>query len=81
MMGFISVSGSSGRAVGPLVLARIYHESGPLGTFLTCIGLTAVGATILLIFFRRLIPYSAYIKKKKERLYVRFDQDNDPIST
>ena len=81
MMGFISVSGSAGRAVGPLVLARIYHEAGPFATYLTCIGLTAVGGTILLIFFRRLIPYSVYIKKKKKRLYVKFDQDNDPVST
>ena len=81
MMGFISVSGSGGHAVGPLVLARIYHEAGPRATFLTCIGLTAVGATILLIFFRRLIPYSVYIKKKNKKLYVKLDQDTDPISS
>ena len=76
MMGFISVSGSSGRAVGPLVLARVYHEAGPLATFLMCIGLTSVNLVILLVFCKRLIPYSAFVKKKTKKLYVRLDNDD-----
>ena len=78
MMGFISVSGSAGRAVGPLVLARIYHEAGPLVTFLVCIGLTALGTAILLVFFRRLVPYSVYVKKKDK---AKPGQNNDQAST
>lgn len=77
MMGFISVSGSSGRAVGPLALARLYEKGGPLATYSMCIGLTAVGIVILLVFFIRLIPYSEYVKKKNKKSYVRFDQDKD----
>ena len=76
MMGFISVSGSSGRAVGPLALAALYDKEGPLAAYLMCIALTVIGTIILLVFFTRLIPYSEYIKKKNKRLYVRLDNDN-----
>jgi len=76
-MGFISVAGSAGRAVGPLVLARVYHEEGPLATFLLCIGLTVIGTIILLIFIARLIPYSVYTKKKNKGLYVKLKLEDD----
>ena len=77
MMGFISVSGSSGRAVGPLALAALYDKEGPLAAYLLCIGLTAVGTVILLVFITRLIPYSAYIEKKNKKSYVRLANDDN----
>lgn len=75
-MGLISVAGSSGRAIGPLVLARVYHEAGPLATYLLCIGLSAVGIVILFVFFTRLVPYSEHVKKKNKKLFVKLDNDD-----
>ena len=79
MMGFITLSGSSARTIGPLIMAKIYDDAGPLATFSTCIGLLIIGTIVLLIFIMRLVPYSVYIKKKNKKLqlYVRLDHDDD----
>ncbi|XP_065886473.1 major facilitator superfamily domain-containing protein 8-like isoform X2 [Dysidea avara] len=81
MMGFISVSGSAGRSIGPLVLARLYHEEGPLATFLLCIGIVAVGIVTILVTFVRLVPYSVYSKKQNEKKYVLLNTEDEQAPT
>ena len=63
MMGLISAAGSAGRTVGPLLLANVYYEGGPRTTFLMCIGIISLALLILLIFYRRIVPYSVYCQK------------------
>jgi len=76
MMGFISVSGSAGRSIGPLVLARIYHEKGPMATFLLCIGIAALGIVIIVVFYIKLVPYSVYSKRQNKKTYVQLSTED-----
>lgn len=63
MMGLISAAGSAGRTVGPLILANVYYADGPRATFVMCIGIISLALVILLVFYKRIVPYSIYRQK------------------
>ena len=60
MMGYITMSGSLGRIVGPLLLAKVYSEEGPRITFIVAICVVFVGVLTAVAFYRRIVPYSVY---------------------
>ena len=60
MMGYITMSGSLGRVVGPLLLAKVYSEEGPRVTFIVAICFVFVGILTVVAFYRRIVPYSVY---------------------
>ena len=60
MMGFISAAGSAGRTAGPLLLANVYYNEGPRTTFIMCIGIISVALAILLVFYKRIVPFDVY---------------------
>lgn len=78
-MGYITMSGSLGRVVGPLLLAKVYSSEGPRVTFITSIIFVFLGLLVVIAFYRRLVPYSVYeaklklIKSKKTCSYFRVD--------
>ena len=57
MMGFLTGAGSLARGMGPLVITLLYQHEGPGITFATVIGLIGVSIIVLLIFYRKLVPY------------------------
>jgi len=59
-MGYITMSGSLGRIIGPLVLAEVYSEEGPRITFIVSISFVFLGILTLVAFYRRIVPYSVY---------------------
>ena len=59
-MGYITMSGSLGRIVGPLLLAKVYSEEGPRITFIISISFVFFGVLTVVAFYRRLLPYSVY---------------------
>ena len=63
MMGYLTLSGSSARVVGPLLLAKIYSEEGPQVTFILFICLVFFGVLMVVAFYRRMVPYSVYEAK------------------
>ena len=76
-MGFISAAGSAGRTAGPLLLANVYYSEGPRTTFIMCIGIICVALAILLVFYRRMIPYSLFRQKLTTRLKVLVNLNSD----
>ena len=60
MMGFLTISGSLARAVGPLLLAKVYSEEGPQLTFIVLICFVFFGVLMMVAFYRRMVPYSVY---------------------
>ena len=60
MMGFLTISGSSARIVGPLLLAKVYSEAGPQVTFILLICFVFFGVIMMVGFYRRIVPYSVY---------------------
>ena len=60
MMGCLTISGSSARVVGPLLLAMVYSEEGPQVTFLLFICFVFFGVLMVVAFYRRMVPYSVY---------------------
>ncbi|XP_065891984.1 major facilitator superfamily domain-containing protein 8-like isoform X2 [Dysidea avara] len=77
MMGFISAAGSAGRTAGPLLLANVYYTKGPRTTFIMCIGIISVALATLLIFYRRMIPYSTFRQKHSTRLKLLVNLNSD----
>ena len=63
MMGCLTISGSSARVVGPLLLAMVYSEEGPQVTFLLFICFVFFGVLMVVAFYRRMVPYSVYEAK------------------
>ena len=86
MMGYITMSGSLGRIVGPLLLAKVYSEEGPRLTFIVSISFVFFGVLTVVAFYRRIVPYSVYqsrlqsMNSKKynspNRVNVNTDQSN-----
>ena len=60
MMGYITMSGSLGRIVGPLLLAEVYSEEGPRITYIVSISFVFLGILTAVAFYRRIVPYSVY---------------------
>lgn len=81
MMGLMSAAGSGGRTVGPLLLANVYYEEGPRITFLMCIGITSLALIILLIYYRRIVPYSVYCQRKVKWKPSSINADSDVLDT
>jgi len=81
MMGLISAAGSGGRTVGPLLLANVYYKGGPRTTFLMCIGIISLGLVILLIFYRRIVPYSVYCEKIIASQSTSINTDSDVMNS
>ena len=63
MMGFLTISGSSARVVGPLLLAKVYSEEGPQVTFILFICFVFFGVLMVVAFYRRMVPHSVYEAK------------------
>ena len=63
MMGYLTISGSSARVVGPLLLAKVYSEEGPQVTFILFICFVFFGVLMVVAFYRRMVPYSVYETK------------------
>ena len=59
-MSYLTISGSSARVVGPLLLAKVYSEKGPQLTFLVSICFVFFGVLMVVAFYRRMVPYSVY---------------------
>ena len=59
-MAYITMSGSLGRIIGPLVLAKVYSEEGPIITFIVSISFVFFGILTIVAFYRRIVPYSVY---------------------
>ena len=79
-MGLISAAGSAGRTVGPLLLANVYYKGGPRTTFLMCIGIISLALIILLIFYRRIVPYSVHCQKLTKDIKVsNLNPDSDLV--
>ena len=75
MMGFISAAGSAGRTAGPLLLANVYYSEGPRTTFIMCIGIICVALAILLVFYRRIVPYDVYRLKVTAKTATSINSD------
>ena len=69
MMGYITMSGSLGRIVGPLLLAKVYSEEGPRITFIVSICFVFFGVLTVLAFYRRIVPYSVYQSRLQSMEY------------
>jgi len=76
-MGSISAAGSAGRTAGPLLLANVYYSEGPRITFIMCIGIISVALAILLVLYRRMIPYSVFRQKQTTRLKLLVNLNSD----
>ena len=63
MMGYLTMSGSSARVVGPLLLAKVYSEEGPQVTFILFTCFAFFGVLMVVAFYRRMVPYSVYETK------------------
>lgn len=63
MMSCLTLSGSGGRVVGPLLLAKVYSEEGPQVTFILFICFVFFGVLMVVAFYRRMVPYSVYDTK------------------
>ena len=59
-MGYITMSASLGRVVGPLLLAKVYSEEGPRITFIVSICFVVTGVFVIVAFYKRMVPYSVY---------------------
>ena len=82
MMGLISAGGSGGRTVGPLLLAQVYYEEGPRTIFLICIGIISLTLVIILILYRRIVPYSIYHQRKEMKWKSSsINTDSDVVDT
>ena len=57
MMGFLTSAGSLARGMGPLLITVLYQLKGPAIAFATVVGMVGVTIIVLLIFYRRLVPY------------------------
>ena len=64
-MGLISASGSLSRSIGPLMVGWIYNEYGTYWTFGFSLIATGVALILLLVSYRRLIPYHMYLEKTR----------------
>ena len=62
MMGCLTMSGSSARVVGPLLLAKVYSEEGPQVTFILFICFVFFGVLMVVAFYRRMVPYSVKVQ-------------------
>ena len=57
MMGFLTSAMSLARGLGPLVITLLYQHKGPVITFATLDAVVGVSIVVLLVFYRRLVPY------------------------
>ena len=57
MMGFLTAAGSLARAISPLLITLLYQHKGPAVTFATVVGVIGASIIVLLVFWRRLVPY------------------------
>ena len=76
MMGYITMSGSLGRIVGPLLLAKVYSEEGPRITFIVSISFVFFGILTVVAFYRRLVPYSVYQSRLKSANSKEYNSTN-----
>ena len=60
MMSVLTISGSSARVLGPLLLAKVYGEEGPILTIILCICFVIFGVLMVVAFYKRMVPYSVY---------------------
>ena len=64
-MSLFSVSGNISRIFGPALFTTLYSYYGPKSLFaLMDIGL-GFGLIIMIIIYKRLVPYKEYLKKNK----------------
>ena len=60
MMSVLTISGSSSRVVGTLLLTKVYSEEGSKLTFILSFCFILFGVTMVVAFYKRLVPYSVY---------------------
>ena len=76
MMSVLTISGSSARVVGPLLLAKVYSEEGPILTIILSICFVLFGVIMVVAFYKRLVPYSVY----ESRLQSANTKESSPSS-
>ena len=59
-MSVLTISGSSSRVVGTLLLTKVYSEEGPMLTFILSICFILFGVIMVVAFYKRMVPYSVY---------------------
>ena len=75
-MSVLTISGSSARVVGPLLLAKVYSEKGPILTIILSICFVLFGIIMVVAFYKRMVPYSVY----ESRLQSANTKESSPSS-
>ena len=76
MMSLLTISGGLARVLGPLLLAKVYSEEGPILTFILSICFVLFGVIMVVAFYKRLVPYSVY----ESRLQSANTKESSPSS-
>lgn len=62
-MGAITVFGSASRIVGPLLVSYVYNPTGMYSTVSILLGSMLLSLTLSLVYYKRLVPFSVYVKR------------------
>ena len=61
-MGVATSCGCGTRLVAPLIATYMYSSVGPRWTFLLLIGFCCIAIVLMLVMYKRLVPYNEYVK-------------------
>ena len=76
MQSWLAAVGGLARTAGPAAVTYMYVKVGPRWTFLSVDGLIIISILVLIISYKRLIPYHLYILKKNENKVKLISEEN-----
>ncbi|XP_057315275.1 major facilitator superfamily domain-containing protein 8-like isoform X2 [Hydractinia symbiolongicarpus] len=75
MQSWFAATGGAARTIGPALVTYAYVEIGPRWTFFSVDGLLMISTVLLILAYKKLIPYHLFVLRKNKAALVTIDDD------